>query len=154
MQIIDATRWRRFLLSGYRGVTQTRTRSAVDRIRLKYVNANRLLATVVLSEIGHDDAANRLQTKIAVDPASRCGWKLWAQAFRRNNCVRTCRYFRNTASMRIFSREGAADLRDYLQEQGYYDATVQFRETRKIDGATEIDYIVERGIRHRFVHWK
>ena len=34
MQIIDATRWRRFLLPGYRGVTQTRTRSGIDRIRL------------------------------------------------------------------------------------------------------------------------
>src|SRR5580658_291757 len=49
--IATAAHWRRFLLPGYRGITLSRTRSGIASIRLKYENANRLLATVVLNGI-------------------------------------------------------------------------------------------------------
>ena len=47
--IDKATRWHRFLFPGYRGITLSRTRNGIDKIRLKYENSNRLLATVVLT---------------------------------------------------------------------------------------------------------
>ena len=53
--ITKATHWRRFLLPGYRGITLNRTRSGIDNIRLKYENANRLLATVVLNGIDPEE---------------------------------------------------------------------------------------------------
>ena len=49
--IDKATGWRRFLFPGYRGITQTRTRTGIDKIRLKYQKSNRLLATVTFSGI-------------------------------------------------------------------------------------------------------
>jgi len=49
--ITSATKWRRFLLPGYRGITQTRTGKGIDNVRLKYENSNRLLATVTLTQI-------------------------------------------------------------------------------------------------------
>ena len=52
--ITKATHWHRFLLPGYRGITLSRTRSGIDKIRLKYENSNRLLATVVLDGIDED----------------------------------------------------------------------------------------------------
>src|SRR5262249_50108695 len=65
-QITKATRWHRFLLPGYRGITLNRTRGGIDNIRLKYQNKNRLMATVVLNEIDPDGKTG--QPKITVDP--------------------------------------------------------------------------------------
>ena len=66
--ITSATRWHRFLVPGYRGITLSRTRSGIDNVRLKYENANRLLATVVLDGIDEEKAANKGLARITVNP--------------------------------------------------------------------------------------
>src|SRR6185437_8997259 len=48
------TDWQRFLMPGYRSITQTRTRVGIDKIRLSYQNSNRLFATVTFSGITQD----------------------------------------------------------------------------------------------------
>ncbi len=41
--------------------------------------------------------------------------------------------------------EGARNLRDYLQSQGYFDAEVQFKEQRVINDQANIDYLINTG---------
>ena len=50
-KIEKATPWRRFLLPGYRGVTQNRTRDGMNGIRLKFQDASHLLAIVTLDPL-------------------------------------------------------------------------------------------------------
>ncbi len=152
MQIIDATRWRRFLLPGYRGVTQTRTRNAIDRIRLKYVNANRLLATVVLKGLDHDEDTNRVQAKIAVDPGEPVIVKALGASISEKKLRENVPVFEEHSIDADLLTEGATDLHDYFQAQGYFDVSVEYRRQRTANGTTEIDYAIERGPRHRFVH--
>jgi outer membrane protein assembly complex protein YaeT len=47
--------------------------------------------------------------------------------------------------------EGARNLRDYLQSQGYFDAEVVFKEQRVINDKAAIDYLVNAGPRHTLV---
>ncbi|HVW84698.1 MAG TPA: BamA/TamA family outer membrane protein, partial [Bryobacteraceae bacterium] len=47
--------------------------------------------------------------------------------------------------------EGAANLRDYFQSQGFFDVQVRFDQAEAHDGRTEITYDISRGARHRFV---
>jgi outer membrane protein assembly complex protein YaeT len=152
MQIIDATRWRRFLLPGYRGVTQTRTRSGIDRIRLKYLNANRLLATVVLKGLDRDEDTNRAQAQITVDPGEPVQVKALGASISEKKLRENVPVFQEHSIDADLLAEGVTDLHDYFQAQGYFDVKVEFRQQRTTDGTTEIDYTIERGPRHRFVH--
>jgi outer membrane protein assembly complex protein YaeT len=152
MQIIDATRWRRFLLPGYRGVTQTRTRSGIDRIRLKYLNANRLLATVVLNGIDRDPETNSAQARITVDPGQPVLVKALGASISEKKLRENVPVFEEHSIDADLLTEGATDLHDYFQAQGYFDVTVEFRQRRTENGTTEIDYAIERGPRHRFLY--
>ena len=152
MQIIDATRWRRFLLPGYRGVTQTRTRSGIDRIRLKYVNSNRLLATVVLKGVDQDPETNRAQARITVDPGQPVLVKALGAGISEKKLRENVPVFEEHSIDADLLTEGATDLHDYFQAQGYFDVTVEFRQRRTENGTTEIDYAIERGPRHRFLY--
>ena len=47
--------------------------------------------------------------------------------------------------------EGARNLRDYLQSQGYFEAEVEFKEQRVINDRAAIDYLINTGKRHKLV---
>jgi len=47
--------------------------------------------------------------------------------------------------------EGAGNLRDYFQSQGYYDVDVDYRRLPLKDDRLEIDYVIARGQRYRLV---
>jgi outer membrane protein insertion porin family len=148
--IIRATHWGRFLMPGYRGITATRTRSGIDGIRLKYENANRLLATVSLTSIDPD--GNKGKPHIDVNPGPTVaittpGVKISKKQLRQNVPV----FEEHTVDEDLLN-EGRTNLQDYFQAQGYFDVGVDFKEAQVRNGATEISYIIEKGKRHRFVH--
>ncbi len=47
--------------------------------------------------------------------------------------------------------EGARNLRDYFQSEGYFDAEVEFKEQRVVNDQATIDYLVNTGERHKLV---
>jgi len=148
--IVKATRWRRFLLPGFRGITLNRTRSGIDNIRLKYENANRLLATVVLKNI--DQEGDKGKPEIDVNPGSIVsittpGASISKKQLRQNVPI----FEEHTVDADLLS-EGTANLRDYFQARGYFDVEVHFRQTQSRNGSTEIAYEIELGKRHRFVY--
>ncbi|MDP9054774.1 MAG: BamA/TamA family outer membrane protein [Acidobacteriota bacterium] len=157
--IAKATKWHRFLLPGYRGITQSRTRGGIDNVRLKYENSNRLMATVTLDGIDPDGKYG--QPRITVSPGPTVevttpGTKVCTFA---PNCMISKRQLHE--NIPIFEEhtvdedllaEGRTNLRNYFQAQGYFDVEVQFRERAVRNGATEISYIIERGRRHQFVY--
>ena len=150
--IDKASHWRRFLLPGYRGITQTRTRSGIDHIRLKYENANRLLATVTLDRIEPIAHSKTAVPRISVDPGpvvaiNAEGAKVSRKALKQNVPV----FEEHTVDADLLA-EGSVNLRDYFQSRGYFDADVTFRRQDVRDGKTEITYLVTPGIRHRFAH--
>ena len=151
-QIAAATRWRRFLLPGYRDVSQSRTRHGINDIRLRYQAANRLLATVVLDSMKPEDNGRRATPVITVDPGpvvdiQTRGAKLSRGALKTNVPI-----FEEHAIDPDLLAEGAGNLRDYFQARGYFDVSVQFRHSRTSAERVEIDYEIETGPRHRFVH--
>ena len=150
--ITKATRWHRFLLPGYRGITLSRTRSGIANVRMKYENSNRLLATVVLDGIDENKDNDTGTPKITVNPGPTVeittpGTKISKRQLRENVPV----FEEHTVDSDLLT-EGASNLRDYFQAQGYFDVEVEYKDRVVRDGATEISYAIERGARHRFVH--
>ncbi len=157
--IIKATKWRRFLLPGYRGITQNRTRSGIDSVRLKYENSNRLQATVTLNRIEPVDKNGKPYISVAPGPTvtvTTPGTKVCSFF---PGCMISKRQLRENVP--IFEEhtvdddllaEGSTDLRDFFQAKGYFDVEVQFKQSQVREGATEIAYIIERGKQHTFVY--
>ena len=150
--ITKATGWHRFLLPGYRGITLNRTRSGIDKIRLKYQNSNRLLATVVLNGIDPDEEGKKGKPQITVNPGPTVsittpGTKISKGKLRENIPV----FEEHTVDEDLLA-EGRTNLRDYFQAEGYSDVEVQFRRQEVRNGATEISYVIERGKRHTFAY--
>lgn len=150
--IDKATGWRRFLFPGYRGITQSRTRRGIDRILLKYENAHRLLATVMLNGIEPEPNNRKARPSIAIDPGpvvniTASGAKISRGALRDNVPV-----FEEHSVDPDLLAEGRTNLRDYFQDQGYSDVEVEYRERQVVNGATQISYTIELGKRHVFVY--
>jgi outer membrane protein assembly complex protein YaeT len=147
-----ATRWRRLLLPGYRGITQSRTRSGLDNVRLKYENANRLLATVTLDNIDPSADRKTATPEIAVKPGPVVEIKAEGAKTSRKVLKQNVPVFEEHTVDADLLAEGAVNLRDYFQSRGYFDAEVTVRRQQVRDGHTEIVYEVNQGIRHRFVY--
>ena len=150
--IDKATRWRRFLLPGYRGITQSRTRSGIDDIRTKYQNVNRLLATVTLDAIEPQAGGKQGLPRITINPGAIVditaeGAKIGRKALRQNVPV----FEERTVDPDLLA-EGSTNLRDYFQSRGYFDVEVEYKQAQVNAGKTEIQYLVTPGIRHRFSH--
>jgi outer membrane protein insertion porin family len=154
--IVKATDWHRFLVPGFRGISQTRTRSGIDRIRLTYQKSDHLLATVTFGGITPDSEVPAKHTplgiaNIAVNPGpvvavSATGAKVSQKTLRQYLPI----FEEGTVDTDLLA-EGVTNLRDYFQQQGYFDVTVDFSQQKVVDGKTDIDYAVDLGIRHRLV---
>ncbi len=146
--LIKASRWRHLLRPGYDGITATGTRTGVEQIRLKYEKVNRVLATVVLNRIAQIDSRHG-QPQVTVNPGplvevKTTGAKLSQGQLRENIPI----YEEHTIDPDLLG-EGTTNLRNYFQSQGYFDASVTFQGQRMKGETIEIDYVVNRGIRHR-----
>ncbi len=155
-QIDKATDWQRFIMPGYRGITQTRTRVGIDKIRLEYQKSNHLLGTVTFGGISEngDKPAGRVPTGTAlinVNPGpvvevKATGAKVSQKTLREYLPI----YEEGTVDSDLLA-EGVTNLREYFQQRGYFDVAVDFSQQKVQDGKTEIEYAIDPGERHRLV---
>ncbi|MDQ6706450.1 MAG: hypothetical protein M3Z85_10805, partial [Acidobacteriota bacterium] len=151
-KIIKATRWQRPVLGGYRQITQRRVRQGIDRVRAKYENSERLLATVQLKDIQYDAEANRASPHLEIDAGplvtiKTIGAKIGKKTLQANVPV----YEERTVDRDLLA-EGARNLRDELQSKGFFEADVEFKQQAVRNGKEEIDYLINTGPKHRFVY--
>ncbi len=153
--IDKATDWHRFLVPGYRGITQSRTRAGIDKIRLTYQKSNHLLATVTFGGITPEsDTGKRtpLGTEhITVNPGSVVDVKATGAKVSQKTLREYLPIFEEGTVDSDLLAEGVINLRDYFQQQGYFDVAVDFSRQQEHDGKTEIEYAVNLGLRHRLV---
>jgi outer membrane protein assembly complex protein YaeT len=153
MQIAKASGWHRWLfLPGYHGITQSRTRRGIDKIRLKYENAHRLLAIVVLKDMAPVENGRRGLPQLTVLPGAPVDITVEGARISRGKLKENVPIYQEHTVDTDLLAEGSSNLRDYFQEQGFFDVEVNFRQRVSVGGAAEISYIVETGLRHRFVH--
>jgi outer membrane protein insertion porin family len=146
--IDKATKWRRFLMPGYRGITQARSRSGVDNVRLKYQNANRLRATVTLEPLDAEHPAPR----ITVNPGPVVDVTAQGAKMRRSTLKQQIPVFEEHTVDEDLLNEGANNLRDYWQARGYFDADVEYEQQEVKKGKTDITFVIDLGKQHRLAY--
>ena len=150
-KIVRSTGWHRFLIPGWRPVTQKRTNQGAQNVRLRYVKANRLLATVSLSKLDYDAALRVVQPTLTVDPGLSLAIKTIGKKISNGVIKSNVPIYDEHTVDRDLLQEGANNLRDELQAAGYFDAQVEYREPREVGNREEIDFVIAPGPRSRLV---
>lgn len=150
--IIKSTRWRRPLgWFGWRPVSESRTQSGADNVRAWYPKHDRLLAKVTLSKIDFHSATNTITPELAIDSGPEVDVRVRGAKLSAGKMRSLLPIYEERSVDKDLLVEGTRDLAAYFQSQGYFDAAVTYNIALPPDGSELIDYIVDRGIRHKIV---
>ena len=150
--IVKSTHWHRFLLPGWHPVTEKTTRSGLDGIHKKYQKKERLEAKVDLKSMQHDAAKHTAQPNLEINAGPTVKVKTLEAKVSKGKLKTYVPIWDEGAVDNDLLVEGARNLRSYFQNQGYFEAEVDFRQT-PAPGKDELDieYIISRGPRHKLV---
>jgi outer membrane protein assembly complex protein YaeT len=150
-RILTATRFRRWLIETWKPMTETRVRRALDGVRALYQKENRLEARVSLESMKYDPSTNTALPTLRIEAGPRIQVNTIGAKISKSQLERYVPVFEEHAVDDDLLMEGAHNLRDYLQSQGYFEAEVVFKPQRVANDQATIDYIVNSGPRHKLV---
>jgi outer membrane protein assembly complex protein YaeT len=149
--ILSALKFRRWLIHTWKPVTQTRVRQGLDGVRALYQKDKRLEAKVSLESMKYNPAENTATPMLRIDPGPRIKVSAVGAKIADRKIQRYVPIYEEHTVDRDLLMEGARNLRDYLQAQGYFEADVQFKQQQVINDQANIDYLISAGPRHNVV---
>lgn len=149
--IVRATGWQIRFIGWWRQVTQSRTRNGLTGIRKKYQKQDRLSAKVELKSLKYDPATRRAQPNLNINAGPKIAVKAIETKVSKRVLQRYVPIYVEGQVDRDLLVEGARNLRDYFQSQGYYDVDVTFREPPPENDLQTIEYVISRGQRYKVV---
>jgi len=151
-RILSATAFRRWLIHSWKPMTETRLREGLNGVRSLYLKDHRLEARVTSEGVSYDIETNAAQPTLHIDAGPRIDVRTIGGKVSQRTLQRYVPIFEEHAVDHDLLVEGARNLRDYFQSVGYFDAEVEFKEQNVINDRSTIDYLVNRGDRHKLVH--
>jgi outer membrane protein insertion porin family len=149
--LVKATHWRRWLIGGWRTVTQSRLNNGVDGIRSKYERRGRFEARVTLKGLDYDADTKLSQPKLDIDAGPEVEVHAVGAKVSQGKLRSLVPVFEEHTVDDSLLLEGERNLRDYFQSQGYFDAEVEFKPQRVVNDKASIDYLINPGGRHKLV---
>ena len=150
--ILRATGWRIPIIHWWRQVTGARTRKGVQGLLSKYAKQDRLMAQVEIKSLHYNAAQNRVHPEMDVEPGPRVEVTSVEKKVSKGTLKKYVPIYQEGTVDNDLLVEGKRNLEDYLQSQGYYDATVAFRTLTRQDDLERIEYVISRGQRYKLVH--
>jgi outer membrane protein insertion porin family len=150
-RILTATKFRRWLIHTPKPMTQARVRQGIEGIRTLYQKENRLQAKVTLDSIRYDATNNTAVPSLTIDAGPRIQVNPIGYKISQGKLRRLIPIFEEHAVDQDLLVEGANNLRDHLQAQGYFEAQVEYKEQAVINDKANLDYLIVTGKRHQLV---
>ena len=151
-RILTATKFRRWIIHTWKPVTETRIHQGLEGVRSLYLKDGRLEAKVTLDATRYDAESNSVLPTLRIDAGPLIEVHAIGASISQRKLRRYIPIFEEHTVDRDLLTEGARNLRDYLQSEGYYEADVEFKEQRVINDKASIDYLVNTGSRHQLVY--
>ena len=150
--IVKATHWHRFLLPGWHPVTENTTRAGIDGIHKKYESKDRLMAKIDLKSMDYDAKKHTAKATIDINAGPLVKVRTVEAKVPKRKLKQYIPIYDEGAVDNDLLVEGARNLRDYFQNQGYYEAEVDFQQ-KPVPAKDEldIDYTIAKGARHKLV---
>lgn len=151
--IAKATGWRRFLIGGWKPVTAIRVRNGLSGVQKKYQSKDRLMAKVQLKSLDYDATTRRVKPTLDINGGPKVKVRSVEAKVSKRTLKKYLPIYQEQSVDRDLLVEGARNLRDYFQSQGFYEAEIDFREAPQTDpDEMLIEYIIAKGARHKLVH--
>jgi len=148
-EIAKTTHWKGWL--GWKEVTEARTQDGVQRVRRSYQKGDRLEAKVSLAKLDWESDSNRVKPTLNADSGPMIRIITVGAKVSRGKLRQLVPVFEEQSVDRDLLVEGANNLREYLEGEGYFHAKVDFVE-HSSDGSSGqevIEYRINRGERHK-----
>ena len=158
-EFTDATLLKLFRLKPGRELTTARTQAGIGRIRRFLEKKGHLSARVSLRRGDWVEATNLLPLTLEVTEGPQVRVVIDGAKFSRGDLRRLIPIYQEGAVDTDLLEEGKRNLRERLERDGYFDATVEYsvsgnelNESSDWTGAQEtITFRVDRGVRHRLL---
>jgi outer membrane protein insertion porin family len=150
--ILRATGWRLPIIHWWRQVTDSRTREGVQGLLSKYAKQDRLRATVEIKNLDYDAQHRRVHPHLDVDPGPQVKLTAVETKVSKSKLKKYVPIYQEGTVDNDLLMEGKRNLQDYFQNQGYYDAEVEFRQLPPQDDLERIEYVISRGQRFKMAH--
>ncbi|HLJ50401.1 MAG TPA: POTRA domain-containing protein [Bryobacteraceae bacterium] len=149
--ILRATGWRLPIIHWWRQVTDSLTHKGVQGVLGKYAQQDRLTAKVELTKLDYDASHRRVQPNLNIDAGPKVTVKAVETKVSKRVLKRYVPIFQQHAVDNDLLVEGKRNLRDYFENQGYYDAEIDFRVQGPQNDLETIEYVIARGSRFKLV---
>jgi outer membrane protein insertion porin family len=133
-------------------VSAARLTRALQRLRKSYQKNRRLEAQVTVSARVYHPETNALDYTFDIVRGARVEVKVEGAKLSGRIVKKLVPIYEENAVDEDLLNEGARNIRDYLQTQGYFDAEVTYKQTQATsDDRRQIVYQINKGDRKRFV---
>jgi len=148
-RIVRATKFRRWIIHSWKPMTQTRMQDALESVRELYARDHRLEAKVTLERVNYDAGTNRVTPALVIDAGPRIRLHAVGAKISEHSLERFVPIFQERSVDTDLLAEGARNLEDYFQSEGYFEAEVKFKQQHAVDGQATIEYAVNPGARRK-----
>ena len=131
--------------------TAANQQTGVRKARKRYNKDERLTANVALDHVDYNAPANTVKPTFRADGGPKVQVKTSGAKISKGNLEKYVPVFDEETVNRDLLVRGVANLRDYLQNQGYFDVKVDFQDRQVTPDQEEVTYVIGLGERHKVV---
>jgi outer membrane protein insertion porin family len=133
-------------------VSEGLARRATDRLRKRLQKKGLLEAQVTLTERAYHPESNTLDFTFEIIPGPIVDVKVEGAKLSRSTVKRLVPVFEENTIDEDLLNEGARNIKDFLQTEGYFDANVSFSQRGSGDERRDVVYRVQRNQRHKLAN--
>ncbi|HEU5341944.1 POTRA domain-containing protein [Edaphobacter sp.] len=130
-------------------VTRDTTSNALSRLRSQYQKKNHLEATVTLTKQTYQAATNTVDYDFHVNQGPQVEVAVEGVKISKSRLHLLVPIFEEGTIDNDLLNEGLYNIRDYLQQQGYFDASVDVKMIGAGTGSEKVVFSVDRGVKHK-----
>ncbi len=130
-------------------VTRETTSDALTRLRAVYQKKDRLEATAVLEKSTYDSSRRQLDYQFTANQGPLVKVVTEGVKFSKSRLQLLVPIFEEGTIDNDLLNEGTHNIKDYLQQQGYFDATVEVRVIGEDTPSEQVVYSVDKGTKHK-----
>ena len=130
-------------------VNRDTTSTALSNLRTYYQKKDRLEATVSLQKSTYEPATKLLNYDFQVEQGPVVQVKVEGARFSKSRLHLLVPVYEEGTVDNDLVNEGTYNMRDYLQQQGYFDADVQVQTIEPPGGSETVLYTVDKGNKHK-----
>ena len=131
--------------------TAVNQQTGVRKARKRYNKDGRLTANVALDHVDYNAPANTVKPTLRADGGPKVQVKTSGAKISKGNLEKYVPVFDEETVNRDLLVRGVANLRDYLQNRGYFDVEVDFQDRQVTPDQEEVTYVIGLGERHKVV---